>query len=223
MNKQYNYDPQNKIWHDDCCNRTCQLFNSSENEAATPGDTIVTWNWHFKKRDKFQHPNSNTSMVHNGKVPEPSLFGHFQESKNAITKRFANGNLMVYLTMEFLWDFIITYLFVKLLKDIDNAVDDRKELLEYYKEKPSSRTTLWQCWIGRLLGYKYFTPHSMLMVSSMHGREEQQFIEKSSAKTSYWSWSHIATNGFELPRNAAMLGRINLSWQGRKHSNAYTP
>ena len=88
MNQQHDYDVPNKTWHR-CCNAACKLLNQSGNEAATSGDTIMNWNWHFRKRDKFQHPNPT---VRNGKTPEPSLFEHFPESKDAI-KRFANGNL----------------------------------------------------------------------------------------------------------------------------------
>jgi hypothetical protein len=135
----------NKTWNE-CCNTAFKLLNPSGNEAATSGDTAMAWNRHFRRGDKFQHPNPT---ARNGKIPEPSLFEHFPwtpETKAAL-KRVANGNLAD-LTTEFLRDFIITDSLVKSSKDTD-AVDDRKELLECFKEKPSSTTTFWP-WVRRL-------------------------------------------------------------------------
>ena len=87
-------------------------------------------------------------------------------------QRFKNSNLSD-LPTEFLGDFIITDLLVKfLLKDID-AVDDRTELMEYYEEKPSFITTVWQymCW----LRYKYCIRKKEFDVASAgHERAEQR-------------------------------------------------
>ncbi len=168
MNQQYDYDVPNKTWHH-CCNAACELLNQSGNEAATSGDTIMNWNRHFRKRDKFQHPNP---VVRCGKIPEPSLFEHFPESKNAI-KRFANGNLAD-LTTEFLRDFVITDLLVRLSLDTD-AADERKELLECHKEKPPSMTTGWR-WMRRL-GHEHCARKKSFYVDG-HERAEQRFHRK---------------------------------------------
>ena len=52
----------------------------------------------------------------------------FQSQRMLLIKRFANSKLAD-LTTEFLQDFIITDLFVGLLKDTD-ALDERNELLQ---------------------------------------------------------------------------------------------
>ena len=124
---------------------------------------------HFQKRDKFQHPNP---AARNGKIPEPSLFEHFPESKNA-DKRLANSNLAD-LTTEFLRDFIVTDPLVKLSKDVD-AVDDRKESPDHCKEKPPSMTTLWR-WMRRL-GCRCCARKKSFCVDG-HERAEQRFHRK---------------------------------------------
>jgi hypothetical protein len=171
MNQQCDDDfPCNKTWHN-CCDAAYELLNpASGNEAATSGDTIVSWNRQFRKQDKFQHPNP---AVPDGKIPEPSLFEHFPESKDAV-KRLANGNLAD-LTTEFLRDFIFADLRVKLLKDTD-AVDDRKELLECHKERPPpSTTTVWR-WMRRL-GHEHCARKKSFCVDG-HERAEQRFHRK---------------------------------------------
>jgi hypothetical protein len=168
MNQQHDYDLPNKTWLD-CCDAACEHLNPSGNEAATSGETIQRWNRQFRKLDKFQHPNP---IVRSGKSPQPSLFEHFPESKDAM-KRFSNGNLAD-LTTELLRDFIITKLLVTLSKEIDPD-DERKELLEYYKEKPPSIATVWR-WMRRL-GYKYSARKKSFYVDG-HERAEQRFHRK---------------------------------------------
>jgi hypothetical protein len=98
--------------------------------AATTGRTIERWNMEFQTNNKFVHPNP---IIRSGKCPELSLFEHFLESKDVI-KRFANGDLTD-LTTELLRAFIVTNLLPGLLKSI--AIhNERKELLDFYKEKP---------------------------------------------------------------------------------------
>jgi hypothetical protein len=124
MNSQSEYDVPNKTWRD-CCEAACESLNPCGNVAATTGRTIERWNMEFRKNNKYVHPNP---IVRSGKCPEPSLFEHFPETKDAI-KRFTNGNLAD-LTTELLQDFIVTNLHPGSLK----SQDERKELLDFYKE-----------------------------------------------------------------------------------------
>jgi hypothetical protein len=168
MNQQSDYDVPNKTWRE-CCEAACEYLNPCGNVAATTGRTIETWNMEFRMINKFLHPNP---IVRSGKCPQPSLFEHFPESKDAI-KRFANGNLAD-LTTELLRDFIITKLLPGLLKSI--AIhDERKELLDFYKSKPPSTTTVWR-WMRRL-GYKYCARKKSFYVDG-HERAEQRFHRK---------------------------------------------
>jgi hypothetical protein len=165
MNLQSDYDVPNKTWRD-CCEAACESLNPCGNVAAITGRTIERWNMEFRTNNKFVHPNP---IVRSGKCPEPSLFEHFPESKDAI-KRFANGNLAD-LTTELLRDFIVTNLLPGLLKSI--AIhDERKQLLDFSKEKAPATSRVWQ-WM-RQLGYKYCSRKMSFYVDG-HERAEQRF------------------------------------------------
>jgi hypothetical protein len=135
----------------------------------------VTLNLHFQKPDKFQQPHPT---ARHGKIPEPSPFERFPESKHAF-KRSTRGNLAD-LTREFLRDFIIADLLVKLSRDMD-AADDRKELMEHCKSKlPSTITGCHGCanW-----GTSTTAPGKSWSALTVMRGQSSNFIKKSSEKS----------------------------------------
>mmetsp|Transcript_27620 Transcript_27620/g.59008 ORF Transcript_27620/g.59008 Transcript_27620/m.59008 type:complete len:743 (+) Transcript_27620:485-2713(+) len=147
-------------WIEDCCKQAVTFINSLGIKTTVSGKTVGDWHRHFRKNDKFPHPNPHVRM---GKKPTPALFELFPQLE-ARVREFIMKHLDCF-AVEMLRGELITVMIPKLMEEMNADGDSESlgyKLLVNYTDKPPSYSSVLR-WV-HIMGFTHSTKRKSYMV-----------------------------------------------------------